>query len=265
MLFLFGMLGLFMINAKKLDTYLKESVELHLLFREGTKEADAAFWFHKIKESDYVKQAEFISREEAKERMENELGAGAIEILGYNPMPFSIIFNVKESYAKKDSLSAIKKELEQIDYVRELSYQADIVEQIEGNVKMIGLILLSIAFAFLIIAVALINSTVRLSMYSKRFLIKSMQLVGATRSFIRKPLMWQTIWTGLLAAGLACLAILFVIVNISAYFPQLIIVKDLIPVSALFGSVLLLGLFITTISSYFAINRYLNLRLDDLY
>jgi len=264
-LLLFGCLEVFLINARLIARHAKENIQLRMLFRESAKEADVAYLHNKLSAQRYVKTAMMISREEAREIMAESMGEEAEEVIGMNPFPYSIDFTVKEEWVNLDSLAKIEASFEQHEQVREVHYPPVVVQQVETNLRLVGWILLGIALAFLIISITLINSTVRLTMYSKRFLVKSMQLVGATRSFIRRPFMWESILTGLSAALMACLVILGFLFFLKEINPALNLIDDAWLLSALFLSVILLGFIITGVSSYFAINRYLNLKLEELY
>lgn len=265
MLLLFGLLEVFLINARFIARYAKENIVLRMMFREAANESDVAFIHNQLANSVYIKTSQIITREEAVEIMAEELGEGYEEVIGVNPFPFSIDFTVKENWANVDSLASIAQKFEKNELVREVHYPPVVVAQVETNLRLIGWILLAVAVAFLIISITLINSTVRLTIYSKRFLVKSMQLVGATRSFIRRPFMWESILTGISAGLFACLVILGLMFLIKEVNPSINLVNDPILITGLFVSILALGFTITAVSSYFAINRYLNLKLEELY
>jgi len=264
-LLLFGALEVFLINARLIARYAKENIQVRMMFRDSATEADVALMHNKLEARHFVKTSQVISREEARELMAQSMGEEAEELIGMNPFPFSIDFTVHEDWVNLDSLAMIERTYEAFEQVREVHYPPVVVQQVETNLKFIGWILLAIASAFLIISITLINSTVRLTIYSKRFLVKSMQLVGATRSFIRRPFMWESIFTGLSAALFACLVILGFLIFLKEINPALNLIDDVWLLSGLFLSVMLLGFIITAVSSYFAINRYLNLKLEELY
>lgn len=264
-LFLYGLLGIFLIKANELKKILKESIELKVMFRESVSSSEASRWHNVLAGRAYVKSAKLISKEEALENMKAEYGDDIIDVLGANPLPYSIEMNIYERFARTDSLNALKAEIETDPKVREVVYQADLVENIDRNVKRVTIAMIVVVFLFLLIAIALINSTIRLTIYSRRFLVKSMQLVGATRSFIRRPFIWQSIVNGVLSGVLAISILVALLYGIQETWPGLISVNDATSVSLLFASVLALGFIISAISSYFAINRYLNLKLEELY
>lgn len=265
MLLLFGALEVFLINARMIARYAKENIQVRMMFRDAATETDVALIHNKLEARQYVKQSQIISREEAREIMAESMGEEAEALIGMNPFPYSIDFTVKEDWVNLDSLAKIEKAFEAFEQVREVHYPPVVVKQVETNLQFVGWVLLAIAFAFLVISITLINSTVRLTIYSKRFLVKSMQLVGATRSFIRRPFMWESILTGLSAALFACLVILGFLIFLKEINPALNLIDDVWLLSGLFLSVMLLGFIITAVSSYFAINRYLNLKLEELY
>lgn len=236
-----------------------------MMFRENAKETDVAFIHNQLSSSNFLKTSQVISREDAKEIMADEMGEGFEEVIGVNPFPYSIDFTVKEEWANVDSLAQIAGFFEKNELIREVHYPPVVVAQVETNLRFIGWVLLAIAGAFLVISITLINSTVRLTIYSKRFLVKSMQLVGATRSFIRRPFIWESILTGILAGLMACAVILGLMFAIKEFNANLNLVNDPFIIAILFASILALGFIITAVSSYFAINRYLNLKLEELY
>ena len=238
---------------------------LKMMFREAASDADVAFVYNQLSALPSVKKATIISQEEAREIMASEIGEDYEQVIGINPFPYSIDFTVNEAWANVDSLVKIETLFEKNQMVREVYYRPMVVQKVEANMRLIGWVLLAIASAFLIISITLINSTVRLTMYSKRFLIKSMQLVGATRPFVRRPFIWDSIASGISAGLVACLVILGFLFLLKEVNPALNLVDDVFMLTGLFASILALGFIITGISSYFAINRYLNLKLEELY
>ncbi|MCB0739367.1 MAG: permease-like cell division protein FtsX, partial [Bacteroidetes bacterium] len=262
-LFLSGILGIFLLKANEVKTRLKESIEFKVMFRDKVPAADMAMWHTDLAKRQYVKEARFVSKEEALASMKDEFGNEVIDVLGMNPLPNSIELNLIESFSVPDSLISLKKELESHDdIIREVVFQADLLTRIDQNVKRVSMVLIGFVAIFLLIAIALINSTIRLTIYSRRFLVKSMQLVGATRGFIRRPFVWQSILNGLLSGVLACAMLLGVVYLMEYAWTGIIRVEDFPLISLLFASVLVLGFIISWISSYFAINRYLNLSLE---
>lgn len=264
-LFLYGLLGLFLIKAKDVKREVKESIELKVIFRKGITKSEATKWQTILAGRHYVKSAKLVSEEEALDRMKANYGQEAVDVLDVNPLPMSIELNVIESFANVSQLDGLKNEIEKDPQVREVVYQENIVAEIDRNMRRVTIGIGLFVVVFLLIAVALINSTIRLTMYSRRFLIKSMQLVGATRTFIRRPFVMQSIVNGLLSGVMALSMLLALLYLVQQQIPGLMQSSDAYPVGLLFASVLALGFIISAISSYFAINRYLNLKLEELY
>ena len=186
-LFMLGLLGIVILNTNKLSDNLKENIGIQIILNENAKEADIQHLTKMLDISDYVKSTEFITKENAAKRLQEDLGEDFIDFLGYNPLLPSINVHVKAAYANTDSLSTIEKKLAANKLVKEMVYQKSLVTMINENVKKISLVILIFSTLLMTIALALINNTIRLSIYSKRFIIKTMQLVGATQGFVRMP------------------------------------------------------------------------------
>lgn len=213
----------------------------------------------------HVKEVKFISKEQAKSEMKENLGENALEILGYNPFPPSLDVFFEAEYAQADSIMAFKQAMEEKQAVKEVYYQKTLIENIEQNVKMVGAVILVLAVIFLLIAIAFINSTIRLSLYSKRFLIKTMQLIGATWWFIRKPFILRAVLHGFLSAIFAALLLAGSMYIIKRQFPFLNLFQNYEFYAILFGLMMVLGILIAGITSFFSVNKYLRMRLEDLY
>jgi cell division transport system permease protein len=224
-----------------------------------------ALVYGELLSSHFINSAVIITKEDALRIMEEDMGNGFEEMIGVNPFPYSIDFTVKEEWANLDSLAGISTRFMANPLVRELHYPTVVIRQVEANFRLIGWVLFGVAMGFLAISITLINSTVRLTIYSKRFLVKSMQLVGATRAFIRRPFVLESIFTGLMAALLACLSLLGILLVMTQVNPELNLVGSMGVLGLIFGSIALLGFAITAVSSYFAVNKFLNLKLEELY
>ncbi|MDZ7742651.1 MAG: permease-like cell division protein FtsX [Bacteroidota bacterium] len=264
-LFMMGMLGLIILHANKLSEYVKENIGFSIIMKEGVKEAGIIQLQKTLDASAFVKSTEYITREKAAEIMQEDLGEDFIEFLGYNPLLPSIDLRLRASYANVDSLQKIEQELLANSNVKEVWYQKSLVHLINKNIRRIGIILLAFSLLLLLISIALINNTIRLSVYSKRFLIRSMQLVGATQQFIRRPFILQGLMQGIFAALIAILLLMGIIYLSRTEIPELIILQDLSMYLSLFGIVIILGLIISWFSTYFAVRKYLKMRTDDLY
>jgi len=264
-LFLLGLLGMIILHAKKLSDYVKENIGFSIMIREGVKESGIMEFKKKLDKTHFVKSTEYIPRERAAERLEDELGEDFISFLGYNPLLPAIDLRLKAAYANNDSISRIEHLLLNNPEVKEVFYQKSLVEMINRNLEKISLILLGFSGILLFIAIVLINNTIRLSVYSKRFLIRSMQLVGATERFIRKPFLYRSIFNGCLSAFVA-VGLLTVITYFSIeQLPELLELQDLTILFILVGIIFLLGVFLSWISTYFAVRKYLRIKTDLLY
>lgn len=264
-LFMMGMLGLIILHAKKLSNYVKENIGFSIIMKDGVKEAGIIQLQKTLDASPFIKSTEYITQEKAAEIMQEDLGENFIEFLGYNPLLPSIDLRLKAEYANVDSLQVIEQQLLTNENVKEVWYQKSLVHLINKNIRRISLILLGFSLLLLLIAIALINNTIRLSVYSKRFLIRSMQLVGATQSFIRRPFILQGIMQGIYSALIAILLLMGVVYLTQQEVPELVNLQDINMILTLFGIVVILGLIISWFSTFFAVRKYLRMRTDDLY
>jgi cell division transport system permease protein len=264
-LFMLGMLGLIILHAKKLSDYVKENIGFSIIMKENVKEAGIIQLQKTLDASDYVKSTEYITKEKAAEELTKDLGEDFIDFLGYNPLLPSIDLRLKAEYANIDSLAIIEKDLLANKNVKEVFYQKSLVHLINKNLRRISIIILGFSILLLIIAIALINNTIRLSVYSKRFLIKSMQLIGATQAFIRRPFILKGILHGILGAFIAILLLVGIIYFSQQEIPELVNLQDADLFISIFGFVILLGIIISWMSTFFAVKKYLNLKADSLY
>ena len=264
-LFMLGLLGIIILNTNKLSDNLKENIGIQIILNENAKEADIQHLTKMLDISDYVKSTEFITKEDAAKRLQEDLGEDFIDFLGYNPLLPSINVHVKAAYANTDSLSMIEKELVASKLVKEVVYQKSLVTMINENVKKISLVILIFSALLMTIALALINNTIRLSIYSKRFIIKTMQLVGATQGFVRRPFVLKGIKHGIYGATIAILMLIGVLYFAQKQLPELVELQDEKMLATLFGLVIILGIIISWISTSLAVRKYLRLKADDLY
>jgi cell division transport system permease protein len=248
---------------------MKENIVVRILFREDVKQDDMLAMEKRFKAQPFVKSARFISKEEGLRQWQKDYSDDASKMLGFNPLPNTIDIYFKEGYMQPDSLNRLKVLLEKNDAnVREVYYQEALVQQIDKITSTIGAVLLAMSLIMGIISIILIHNTIRLTLYARRFLIKSMQLVGATQGFIRGPFITRGILMGLLSGILAigCIGLLIFMLlrsyNLSEV-PELM--QDNFQTAVLFFSVILLGILISGLSSYYAINKYLKMKLDDLF
>ncbi|MCC7231327.1 MAG: cell division protein FtsX [Bacteroidia bacterium] len=264
-LFILGLLGLLAIDARKISDYIKEHVEINLFLTDDASVPDIMEFQKSLGEMDFVLSTTYVSREAALDSLKKELGEGATGMLESNPLPSTIDIRVKADYARTDSLERIKQRLSGNRIIREIAYQASEVEKLNSNFRTIALVLLVFCVLLFIVSVALINNTIRLSMYSKRFLIKSMQLVGATRSFIRWPFLRKGMVHGIYSSLVAILLLCGIIYLIYTRFPELNQLSELRILGCLFAGILLTGVVLSGISTYFAVNRFLGLKSSDVF
>jgi len=264
-LFMLGLLGLIILHAQKLSNYVKENIGFNIYINDDVKEADVIRFQKTLDASSFVKSTEYITKEKAKNNLVAQTGEDFVNFLGYNPLPVSIDVRLNANYANQDSLSVLEKQLIKNPIVKEVNYQKSLVQLVNANIRKIGLFIVSFSLLLLIIAIALINNTIRLSVYSKRFLIKSMQLVGATERFIRRPFIIKGILGGIYGA-LISIALLFGVIYLAqGQFPDIVNIQEIDMFLILFGIVILLGIFFSWVSTFFAVRKYLNMKNDSLY
>ncbi|MFM1878623.1 MAG: hypothetical protein RLZZ241_1489 [Bacteroidota bacterium] len=264
-LFLLGVLGLLVINTQKLANYFKEQVTITVFFKDSANEVEMDQIRKVLILAPYTKSAVFVSKEEAARQHSEEIGENFMEFLGYNPLKNSIDINLIANYVSPVQIDSIATALRTQSFVEDVNYDRPTIALLTENVRRIGIGILIASAAFTLIAVLLINSSIRLSIYSKRFIIKTMQMVGATKAFIRKPFILTNLKLGFFGGVLALLSLLGLLTYLNGFFPELGLLEDPLSLALVFGAVLLLGLLIALTSTFFATQRFLNLRTDDLY
>ncbi len=264
-LFLLGVLGLLVLNTQKLANHFKEEITLSVFLKDSAKDIEISQLQKSLVMADYTKSAVFVSKDEAAREHSEDIGENFMEFLGYNPLKNSIDVNLNAAYVSTVQVDSIARDIESHSFVEEVSYDRPTLDLLTENVRRVGLGILVASAIFTLIAVLLINSSIRLSIYSKRFIIKTMQMVGATKSFIRRPFIWTNIKLGMLGALLALLALAGLLTYLNQNFPQLGLMEDVPQLILVFGGVFLAGALISLVSTYFATQRFLNLRTDDLY
>jgi len=264
-LFLLGTLGLFVINSKKITNDFKENIPMTVFFKNEAKDSALAAFDTELKNSRFIKEYTFVHKDSAAKKNVDIVGKDFMEFLGFNPLQNSFDINLKGDYVIADSIKNIETDIKKNEMVSEIIYDKQLVDLVNDNIKKISFWILVISGFFAVIAMLLINSSLRLSIYSHRFTIKTMQMVGATKSFIRKPFIWRSIKLGLLGSGLAIIAILGVVFYVDGIFPNIGIAKDYVSIGIVITGVLVVGIVITWISTFFATQRFLNLKTDDLY
>jgi cell division transport system permease protein len=264
-LFLLGILGLVLINARELSDYFRESMSFSVMLDDDAKEADIRMLQKDLDAKAYVKSTAYISKSDAAVKMKEELGEDFISFLGDNPLPPSIDVYLYSGYTIPDSVAKIEKYILEYPFVKEVYYQESLLFLINENVKKISLFLLVISAFLFLIALTIINNTIRLSIYSKRFLIRTMQLVGATRSFIRKPFIIQSAFQGLIAALIAMILLLGLLYLIEKEFFMMFTFESTKLLLLLGVFIIVTGVLINIISTFFSVNRYLSISEDKLY
>ena len=264
-LFLLGILGLLVLNTKKMADHFKEQITISVFLKENAKDVEVDQLQKSLAMAEYTKTATYVSKEEAAEQHSKEIGENFIDFLGYNPLKNSIDVQLNADFVSPEQIEEIATGISKKNYVDEVSYDKPLVGLLSENVKKISFWILVASAIFTFIAVLLINSSIRLSIYSKRFIIKTMQMVGATKIFIRRPFLWTNIKLGMLGAVLALLALGGVLYYLDANFTEFNILQDSTLLIILFVSVFVLGVLISLVSTYFATQRFLNLRTDELY
>lgn len=264
-LFLLGLLGLLVLNSKKVADYFKENIPVTVFLKDTAKEVEITQLKQSLALAEYTKSATYVSKEQAAEEHAKTIGENFIEYLGDNPLQNSIDIYFLADYVSSEKVEEITSEIASNDFVDEVIYDKPLITLLNDNVKKISLWVLIISGIFTFIAVLLINSSIRLSVYAKRFTIKTMQMVGATKRFIRRPFIWKSVRLGILGAGLAMIGMALVLYYLNKSYPQLQLLSDTILLSVLFAFIFFMGVFITWISTFFATQRFLNLRTDELY
>lgn len=267
-LYMLGLVGLIVLTSGKLSVMVKENIGFAVYMKEKTKDVDVIQLQKFLEASNYVKSTGYITREEAVKILRQDLDPDEdfISFLdGYNPLPASIDVVLNASYANPDSLAWIEKEVIQNDLVKEVVYSKSLVELVNKNAKKITFFILVFSALLFLIALALINNTIRLIIYSKRFIIKTMQLVGATRRFIRKPFILKGISHGIYASIISIAFLVGTLYLAQREIPELIEIQDIELIGSIFITVIGLGILISWLSTYMAVRKYLKLRTDELY
>ena len=264
-LFLLGTLGLFVINSKKISDDFKENIPMTVFFNNAASDSVINSFDVELKNAKFIKDYAFVHKDSAAKNNVDIVGKDFMEFLGFNPLQNSFDIHLKGDYVNKDSINKIERTIRKNEMVTEIIYDKQLVDLVNNNVKEISFWILIVSGVLTVVAMLLINSSLRLSVYSHRFTIKTMQMVGATKSFIRKPFIWTSIKLGLIGSALAIIGLICVVVYVDGLFPSLGIAKDYVSIGIVVFGVLIIGTIITSISTYFATQRFLNLKTDDLY
>ncbi len=266
-LFLLGFFSLIILNAQRLIKVFKERVNLLVEIEEGAPDEAIAQFGDDLKKRRYTLEnsVRFIPREEAEQMMQEEFGEDFLKLDLPNPFFDVYLFNVQAAFMAPDSLTTIRNELRNYSFVHDVYYQESLIDEISRNVRRIGFFSLGVGLFFILVAVTLIHNTIRLALYSNRFLIKNMELVGASWKFISRPYLLRAVGHGFLSGLLAAAALAGLMYWAVHDLPELHSLFDPLAYGILFGGLLVLGIIITTMSTYYVVNKYLRMRVDDLY
>jgi cell division transport system permease protein len=264
-LFLVGLLALLVLNTKKVADNFKEQIALTVYLKDSAKEVEIDQMQKSLALAEYTKTIEFVSKEEAAKAYSEEIGEDFMEFLGYNPLQNSIDVYFNADYVSETQIAEISRDLGGKEFVDEIVYDKPLIALLNDNIKRLSFWILIVSGLLTFIAVLLINSSIRLSVYAKRFTIKTMQMVGATKHFIRRPFILRSIKLGLIGSTISLIGMGVVLYYLNMSFPELKLISDEILLAAIFVGVLIMGILISWLSTFFATQRFLNLKTDELY
>lgn len=257
-LLLLGLVVFFVLAANNLSVYVRENINFSVLISDDMKETDILKLQKRLNNEPFVKETEYISKKQALKEQTEAMGTDPQEFLGYNPFTASIEIKLHSDYANSDSIAKIEKLIKRNTNIQDVLYQKDLIDAVNENIRNISLVLLALAVMLTFISFALINNTIRLAIYSKRFLIHTMKLVGASWGFIRRPFLKRNIWSGVLAAFIADTILMGAAYWLVSYEPELIRVITPEVMLLVSGAVLVFGVVITFLCAYLSINKYLD-------
>ncbi|SFS47487.1 cell division protein FtsX [Lutibacter maritimus] len=264
-LFLVGILGLIVLKTNSITKHFKEKVAITVFLKDDAKNDDIKILQAELKKAEYTKSVTFISKSEAAKIYSEEIGENFLDFLGENPLKDAFDVSLKSDFVTPEKMLEIENQLKIRSIVAEVSYDKPLIEILTKNITRLSFWMLLFSGLFTLIAVVLINSSIRLSVYSKRFTIKTMQMVGATKGFIRVPFIIQSIKLGIIGAFVSIVGLLLFITYINKMVPEIELLSDYKILGILFVTIISLGILITWISTFFATQRFLNLRTDELY
>jgi cell division transport system permease protein len=260
-----GLVGMLLLNTKKLSDYVKENIGISIYLNDDIREVDV-FSLQKLLDSKkYVKETRYITREKAAEDFQKEMGEDFVDFLGYNPLPSSIDVKLHASYANPDSFAVLEKEFRTYPQVADVAYQKDLIYVVNLNVRKISIAILILGGLLSFIALTLINNTIRLAVYSKRFIIRTMQLVGAKHYLIRRPFLLRGITQGLIGACIAIVLLIVTLFLVEKQLQGLFSFQDYRILGIIFSIMIITGVLLAWISTWLSVNKYLNMKTDNLY
>lgn len=264
-LFLVGIFGLIVIKTKSITEHFKEKVAITIFLKDNAKNSDVEILQAELKRAEYTKSVTYVSKKEAAQKYTEEIGEDFVEFLGDNPLKNAIDILLKSEFVTPEKMAEIEKNLLIRSIVAEVIFDKPLIELLTKNINRLSFWMLLFSGVFTLIAIVLINSSIRLSVYSKRFTIKTMQMVGATKGFIRVPFIWKSIQLGVWGALVSIAGLIAFILYLDKTIPELDMLTNYKVLGLLFAAIIGLGILITWISTFFATQRFLNLRTDELY
>ena len=264
-LFMVGVLSLIVLKSTKVANFVKEKVAISLFIKDNVTQKQIKLFRESLLEEKFTKKAVYVSKAQAAKRFSEQIGEDFLAFLGENPLKNGIDIYLKADYVTPEKVVEIEQRFQKNAFVADVSYDKPLIDLLTKNIKRISFWLLVVSAFFALIAIILINSSIRLSIYSKRFNIKTMQMVGATKRFIRKPFIYRSLKLGFIGAIIALIGIGLIIYYLDKYMPSLLLLEDYLTLAYIGGIVIISSLFITWISTYFATQRFLNLQTDQLY
>nr|WP_320037091.1 permease-like cell division protein FtsX [uncultured Bacteroides sp.] len=264
-LLLLGLVVFFVLSANNLSVYVRENINFSILISDDMPESEILTMQKELNKEPFVKQSSYISKQQALREQSIAMGTDPEDFLGYNPFTASIEVKLNSAYANSDSIAKIERKIKKNTNIQEILYQKDLIDSVNNNIRNISIVLLCLAGLLTLISFALINNTIRLTIYSKRFLIHTMKLVGANWGFIRKPFLIRNIWIGLISAFAADAILLGGANMLVNYEPELISIVTPEVMLIVSASVFLFGIIITFLCAYLSINRYLRMKASTLY
>lgn len=264
-LFMIGLLALLFIHGNKLANQFKENIEFTVIIKDNVSEKSILALQKQLSAEPWVKSSKYVSKEDAAKIFTQENQEDFKDLLDYNPLFASVNLKLNAGYTSKDSINAIEQRVMAHAEVGEFYYERQLVEMLNDNLRKISWVIAAISLLLVLLAIGLIDSTIRLSMYSSRFLIRSMQLVGATRNFVIWPFTKRSLQNGLIASAIAILALMTLLNFAISQVPELLALQDASMLLLVFTGILLLGLLFSYLSTHLAVNKYLRMKLDELY
>ncbi|WP_296633729.1 permease-like cell division protein FtsX [Polaribacter sp.] len=264
-LFMVGILSLIVLKSTKVANYVKEKVAVTLFIKDNITQKQIKTFRESLLEEEFTKKAIYTSKAQAAKRFSEQIGEDFLEFLGENPLKNGIDIYLKADFVTQEKVAELEQRFQKNAFVADISYDKPLINLLTKNIKRISFWLLVLSSFFALVAMILINSSIRLSIYSKRFNIKTMQMVGATKGFIRRPFIFRSLKLGLFGALIALMGVAVIIYYLDKYIPALNFLEDYITLAYISGIVIISSLTITWISTFFATQRFLNLQTDELY